>query len=44
MIYVDVNMFLRYTERYLEMAEHGTNVYILLKDGTELKLTEYSRR
>ena len=41
MIYVDVNMFLKNTEMYLDMAKKGTNVYICLHDGTELKLARY---
>ena len=44
MIYVDVNVFLRNTERYIEMSKNGTNVYVCLDDGTELKLARYIRQ
>lgn len=43
MTYVDVNMFLKNTERYINMAKEGYNVYICLKDGTELKLERFIR-
>ena len=44
MICVDINMFLKYPERYIEMAAHGTNVYICLPDGTELKLAKFIKQ
>ena len=43
MIYIDINMFLSDAEKYTDMAKNGTNVYICLDDGTELKLSRYSR-
>ncbi len=44
MIYVEYNTFTMCPERYLEMAKNGTNVYIRLDDGTELKLQGYKRQ
>ena len=44
MIYVGITMFLRDTERYVYMANKGTNVYICLDDGTELKLARYLKQ
>ena len=38
MICVGIKMFLRDTERYIDMVNKGINVYICLDDGTELKL------
>ena len=38
MIHVGIDMFTLRPERYIEMAKTGTDVYIILDDGTELKL------
>ena len=43
MIYVSLNMFLKYAERYINEAKNGINVYICLDDGTELKLEKFIR-
>ena len=43
MTYVDVNMFLKNTEMYIDLAKKGYNVYICLEDGTELKLERFIR-
>lgn len=40
MIYVRWGEFVKNTERYLKLAANGTNVYILMPDSTELKLTK----
>lgn len=38
MTVISVDVFLKNTQEYINMAKTGTNVYIYLNDGTELKL------
>ena len=41
MIYVTERMFKENPGMYLELAQHGQNVYIAMNDGEELKLCSY---
>lgn len=44
MIYVSLDVFLKNSERYINEASKGFNVYICLDDGTELKLERFIRK